>query len=151
MGDMPGSSFGIALRSMTAPRPGVCATASGTAFDKPPAPTSWISRIGFWVQRAELHRGEIEIRARSAAAHVRGRATTETDQHRRPAEHHDLRTHGNVGFLDVLAPHVAHAASDHDGFVISARAIGVIADRRLLEAAEVAADVRPAEFVVEGG
>src|SRR6185295_15797917 len=27
----------------------------------------------------------------------------------------------------------------------------VIADRRLLEAAEVAADVRPAEFVVEGG
>ena len=33
----------IALRVieyLTAPRPGVCATASGTAFDRPPAPTS---------------------------------------------------------------------------------------------------------------
>jgi hypothetical protein len=44
-GDMPGSSFGAARRSIDAPRPAPCAS-SGSAFDNPPAPTSWIESTG---------------------------------------------------------------------------------------------------------
>ena len=44
-GDMPGSSFGILRSSKRAPRPPPC-TSSGNALDMPPAPTSWIDRIG---------------------------------------------------------------------------------------------------------
>src|SRR5438132_321790 len=43
---MPGSSLGIARRSNFAPTPPECAS-SGKAFERPPAPTSWIDRIGF--------------------------------------------------------------------------------------------------------
>ena len=43
---MPGSSLGAARRSRRAPRPAPCAS-SGSAFESPPAPTSWIERIGF--------------------------------------------------------------------------------------------------------
>src|SRR5688572_29120190 len=45
--------------------------------------------------------------------------------------------------------HIAHAARDHDGLVITTRAVLRITRAGLLEAAEIAADVRPAEFIVE--
>ncbi len=49
---MPGSSFGAARRSMRAPRSEPCAS-SGSAFERPPAPTSWIDRIGFFGPSAQ--------------------------------------------------------------------------------------------------
>ncbi len=98
---------------------------------------------------ATLHRGEIEIGAGGAAVHRRRRSAAETDQHRRPAEHDDFRTHRNLALLHVLATHVAETAGDHDGLVITADAIREIPVRRLLESAEVACDVGPAEFIVE--
>ena len=44
-GDMPDSSSGTLRRSNCPPFSAPC-TSSGNAFDKPPAPTSWIDRIG---------------------------------------------------------------------------------------------------------
>ncbi len=44
-GVMPGSSLGTLRRSNAAPTPPVCAI-SGSAFESPPAPTSWIERMG---------------------------------------------------------------------------------------------------------
>src|SRR3569623_1361588 len=46
MGDMPGSSQGTARSSMRAPRP-LSLTSSGSALERPPAPTSWMERMGF--------------------------------------------------------------------------------------------------------
>jgi hypothetical protein len=43
-GLMPGSSLGIARRSKARP-PAPCAS-SGSALERPPAPTSWMARIG---------------------------------------------------------------------------------------------------------
>ena len=57
----------------------------------------------------------------------------------------------DLAFLDVIAAHVAEAAGDHDGLVITAHAATGIPMRRLLEGPEIAADVRPAEFIVERG
>ena len=42
---MPGSAFGISRSSSRPPRP-KSFTSSGIAFDRPPAPTSWIDKIG---------------------------------------------------------------------------------------------------------
>ena len=45
MGDMPGSSTGMLRRWNCAPTPPEWAS-SGNALERPPAPTSWIERIG---------------------------------------------------------------------------------------------------------
>src|SRR5262245_66480908 len=47
----------------------------------------------------------------------------------------------------MLAAHMSHAARDHEGLVVAARARAV---HGLLEAAEIARDAGPSEFVVEG-
>jgi hypothetical protein len=45
IGDSEGSSLGTASRSITPPTPESCSS-SGIAFDRPPAPTSWIEATG---------------------------------------------------------------------------------------------------------
>src|SRR5690606_33034959 len=83
---------------------------------------------------------------RLAGGHRRRRTAAETDEHRRAAEHDHLRARLHAVLLDVLRADVAHAAGDHDRLVVAADlAVGIA----LLEAAEVAVDVRPAELVVE--
>ena len=164
---MPGSSLRILRRSMRPPVPSKC-TDSGIAFDRPPAPTSWISRIGLSspiAQHASMTSCArrcisglprcTEAKSRSAElmpAPIDDAAPPpEPDQHRRAAEHDDLRARHDRRLFDVLAAHVAEAARDHDRLVIAAQRR---ASRRLdplLERAEVAVDVRPAEFVVERG
>ena len=90
---------GIARSSMRAAAPPPC-TSSGSAFDRPPAPTSWIDRIG--LRRAELpaavdhflraalhlgvaalHRVEVEVGGVGAGRHRRRRAAAHADQHAR--------------------------------------------------------------------
>ena len=71
-----------------------------------------------------LHRGEIEIRRRITGTDRRCRATTETNQHRWAAEHHEFRARWTIVFLDVRAAHVAESTGDHDRLVIAARATG---------------------------
>jgi hypothetical protein len=98
-GDMPGSSFGTARRSKRRREPPPC-TSSGSALDSPPAPTSWIDRIGLrrpapaavddllraalHLRVAALHRSEVEVGGVGAGRHARGRAAAQPDQHAGP-------------------------------------------------------------------
>ncbi len=160
---MPGSSLGTRASSMRPP-PG--ARTSGTAFESPPAPTSWIIRTGFAFAQgpagvddllraplhlgiAALHRGEIERFAAGAAALRGSRAAAQADQHRRPAEQHDRRPCGHGQLLDVRAAHVADPAGDHDRLVVAAHDGLAIAGDALLEAPEVPEDAGAPELVVE--
>ena len=138
------------------------ATSSGSAFDNPPAPTSWIDRIGLASRKlpaavdhllraaldlgvAALHRIEIEIGGVRAGGHRRRGAAAHADQHARAAELDQQRTGSESDALCAVARDVAHAAGDHDRLVIAAH----LAGDRLLERAEIAEEVRPAELVVE--
>ena len=85
-----------------APRPSSCAS-SGSAFDRPPAPTSWIEQDGVAVAQlpaavddflraplhlrvAALHRGEVEVRRVAPGRHRRRRAAAQADEHARAAQ-----------------------------------------------------------------
>jgi hypothetical protein len=96
----------------------------------PPAPTSWIDRIGFFSPSCQH-------RACCAAAHA--------DAHARPADLDQQRARRQVHLVRVLIGDIADAARDHDRLVIAAHAPRDV----LLVSAEIAAEVRPAEFVVE--
>ena len=94
-----------------------------------------------------LHRGEIQILGAFPGCDRRGRAASQSDQHRRTAQHHD----GGPGRHGVLAqlrgPDVAHAAGEHDRLVVAAEsATGRL---RLFEGPEIPADIGPTELVVE--
>ena len=164
---MPGSTDGTARRSMRPPR-SLCATDSGIAFDRPPAPTSWISRIGFaapsaqhWSMTSCARRWISGLpRCTEAKSRSSALAPLPTDDAAPPPRPIsiagppstiDLRAGRHVGLLDVHAPHVAEPAGDHDRLVIAAQR-GAHAGCELgLERAEIAEDVRAAEFVVERG
>src|SRR5690606_2902990 len=94
---------------------------------------------------AALHRIEIEILLVGAGVHARSRAAAQPDQHSRAAELYQQRTLGYFRFRGVDRRDVAHAACDHDRLVIAAH---LVADA-LLESAEVAGEIGPAELVVE--
>ena len=100
---------------------------------------------------ATLHRGKIEFFAAGAAAHRRGRAAAEPDQHRWPAQHHELRAHGHLALQGMHSAHVAEPAGDHDRLVVAACAPGRVAGQLALESTEIAADAGSAKFVVECG
>ena len=74
---------------------------------------------------AALHRGEIEIFLAAAAGHRRRRAAAEADQHRRAAEHDDVRAGRDFALVDMLAANRADAAGDHDRLVITAQLVAV--------------------------
>ena len=96
------SSSGTARRSKRAPRP-ASLVSSGKAFDRPPAPTSWIARIGFAVALlpavvddflrapldlgvAALHRIEVQFGRVGAGRHRAGGAAAHADAHARAAQ-----------------------------------------------------------------
>jgi hypothetical protein len=123
----------------------------GIRFTHGPALIDDFLRAPLNLRVAALDRSEIQVFRARAAADGRRRATAETDQHRRAAEHDDFRAGRNDRLFHVHAPHVADTARDHDGLVITTQRR---ARRRLcfhLERAEVAENVRPAKFVVERG
>ena len=100
---------------------------------------------------AALHGGEIEVGTRGAAAHRRGRAAAEADQHRGSAQHDELGADGYLGLLDMRAADVAEPAGDHDRLVIAARPARRVGRNGELEGTEVAADSGTAKLVVERG
>src|SRR5690606_35883535 len=65
--------------------------------------------------------------------------------------HDQLRPRRYFGFLDVHAPDIAEAASDHDRLVISAQRRALARLELRFERAEVAEDVGTSELVVERG
>src|SRR5699024_4429058 len=96
-----------------------------------------------------LHRGKIEFGAGDAGAHGRSRPAAQTDQHGRAAQHDHLIARLDSALLHVVAANVGDAAGDHDRFVVTTTHIGLAVF--LLEGAEIAAQTRASEFVVEGG
>ena len=98
-----------------------------------------------------MHRGKVERLAAGPAPEGRRGTSAQADQHAWPAQHHQLGAHRDLALLDVQAPNIAESTGQHDGFVITARAPRRVPERVLLEAAEVPADARPAEFIVECG
>jgi hypothetical protein len=141
---------------MRAPRRAAC-TISGTAFDRPPAPTvrgaplpaavDDLLRAPLHLGVAALHRVEIEVGEVGAGAHRGGRAAAHADQQPGPAELHDQRAGGLLGLGGLPRIDVADAARQHDRLVVAAHHAAAGG----LERAEVAAQVRPPELVVERG
>ena len=95
---------------------------------------------------AALHRGEIEVGGIGPGRHRGCRAAAEADQHAGAAEL-DQQAAGRKAYLEgMFGGDVAQAAGDHDRLVVAAH----LAVEFLLERAEIARQVGPAEFVVEG-
>ena len=94
-----------------------------------------------------LHRGEIQRFGTLARSHRRRRATTESDQHRRAAQHDHRIAGPQREFCHLRTVDRTDAAGQHDRFVVAARLARLAAID--LERTEIPAQRRPAEFVVE--
>ncbi len=147
------------------PRP-LSLTSSGIALERPPAPTSWIKRIGLASPNCQqrsitsltaalhfrvvtLYGGEIEIGIGLAGGHRRRRAAAEADIHRRAAQHDQLRADGNLALLHVLTADVADTAGQHDRFVAATQLFAIVAGDFFFIGAEVAVQRRTTKFVVK--
>eukprot|EP00754_Rhynchopus_humris_P034199 Rhum_TRINITY_DN15543_c0_g1::Rhum_TRINITY_DN15543_c0_g1_i1::g.161066::m.161066 len=95
-----------------------------------------------------LHRREVDALGGRALRHGAGGTAAQPDEHRGPAQHHDVGAGGHRLLLDVLVADVAEATRQHDRLVV---ALHLALSDGLQEAAEVATDVRAAELVVERG
>jgi hypothetical protein len=136
---------------------------SGRALETPPAPTSCTDKIGLFGAQlpaavddflraaldfrvAALHRGEIEVFGIGTGRHRRSGAAAEADQHAGAAELDEQRADREGFILErLLGLDAAQAAGDHDRLVVAAHRAGDV----LLVGAEIAGQVRAAEFVVE--
>ena len=98
-----------------------------------------------------LHRGEVEVFVTRPRGHRRSRATAKADQHRRPTEDNNLSARRNGQLVDMPRANIPHAAREHDGLVVAAHFGAFRALNLLFKRAEVAADIGPAEFIVERG
>ena len=124
----------------------LCATASGTAFDSPPAPTSWISAIGLRSpsaqQRSMTSCARRCISALPRCTEAKSRSALELPLPSEeaappprpisiagPPSTTSCAPDRHLGLLDVRAAHVAEAAGDHDRLVVAAHALRTIARR----------------------
>ncbi len=121
---------------------------NGVGVAERPAAIDDFLRAALHLGIAALDGGEIEVRRGRTAAHRRGGAAAQADEHRRTTEQDDVRADGAIVLLDVVAAHVAEAARDHDRLVVPADVRARLIEG-LLERAEIARDAGPAEFVVE--
>ena len=98
-----------------------------------------------------LHGSKIQVFVAGAAGHRRGSATTQTNQHRGATQYHQSSTGTEVSLLDMLGPDIAVAPGNHDWFVIAANLTAIDTRSLCLKAAEIAAQIGPAKFVIKGG
>ena len=134
---MPGSSLGIARSSKRAPRRLSC-TSSGSALDRPPAPTSWIETIGLSSpsaqQRSITSWQRRCISALSRCTEAKSRSSCDApdaiDEAAPPPRPISIAgppstTIGaparDLALLHVLGADVAEAAGDHDRLVVAAQ------------------------------
>ncbi len=94
---------------------------------------------------AALHRIEIQVLGICAGGHARSGAAAHADQHARAAELNQQRALGQPQLERIACGDTAHAARDHDWFVIAAQ----LAAGLDLEAAKVTREIGAAEFVIE--
>ena len=133
-------------------------------MERPPAPTSWMARIGFasprtaqcemtscarrWISGvAALHRIEVELGRVGAGRHRARGAAAHPDPHAGAAELHEQRSGGKLDLVRLRGRDGPEPAGDHDRLVEPA----ALAADGLLVDAEIAAERGTAELVVEGG
>ncbi len=95
---------------------------------------------------AALHGIEVQVGGVGAGRHRAGGAAAHADAHARAAQLHQQRAGRQVVLVGVAGVDAADATGDHDGLVVTAHRAAHV----LLVDAEIAAQVGPAEFVVEG-
>src|SRR5690606_21491638 len=121
----------------------------GIVFAQAPAVVDDLLRTPFDFRVASLHRVEIERSRVGARSHRRGSGTGHADAHARATQLDQQGARIELDFPGLLAADGANAARDHDGLVIpTANRVAPLA-HRLLEHAEITAQVRTAKFVVE--
>ena len=120
----------------------------GVGIAQRPAAVDDLLRAPLHLGVAPLHRGEVQVGARCAAVHRRGRTAAQADEHGRATQDHHVAADRTVVFLNVVAADVAQATGDHDWLVIAthAAARGIFG---LLKRPEIARDAGPAKLVVE--
>ena len=110
-----------------------------------PAAVDHFLRAPFDFGVAALHGVEIERSIVRARVHRRSRAAAQTDEHARPAELHQQRACGDFAFMCLFCLDIAQTTGNHNRLVIAAH----LAIELGFEGAEIAQQVRAAEFVVE--
>ena len=110
-----------------------------------PAPVDHFLRAPLYFGVAPLHRIEIQVLRIGARAHAGSRAAAHSDQHARSAELDQQRPRRQPRLGRLRIGNIPDAAREHDRLMVAALEAGHL----LLERAEVAGEVRPAELVVE--
>ena len=110
-----------------------------------PAAVDHFLRAPFDFGVAALHGVEIERSIVRARVHRRSRAAAQADEHARPAELHQQRACGDFVFMRLFRLNIAQTAGNHNRLVVAAH----LAVELGFEGAEIAQQVRAAEFVVE--
>ena len=110
-----------------------------------PAAIDHLLRTALDLRVAALHRIEVEIRRIGAGGHGGRSSTTHADQHAGAAKLDQQRARREDLLVGMRGVDVADSAGQHDRLVVAAQHPAYLR----LERAEVAAQVRPAELVVE--
>ena len=96
---------------------------------------------------ATLHRIEIKLGGIDARGHGTGGTATHANAHARSAQGNEQTARRETDLAGQLRVDGTQAAGDHDGLVIAPS----LTAHGLLVLPEVAGQVRPTKFVVEGG
>ena len=160
-----GSSLGIARRSTMPPTSESCSN-SGIAFDRPPAPTSWMHRIGLsapsatqrsmtsWQRRSSSGLSRCTD-AKSRSSELSPDATDDAAPPPSPISiagppsTMTLSPGRSSRFCTSATVHRAQSAGEHDRLVVTAQHARF--GRGDLERAEIPAQGWPAKFIVERG
>ena len=110
-----------------------------------PAAVDHLLRAPLDLGVAALHRVEVEVGGVGAGGQGRCRTAAQADAQRWPAELDQQRARREAMLQHVRFGHVADAAGDHDRLVVTPHT----AIHGLFKRAEIARQIRPAEFVVE--
>ena len=110
-----------------------------------PATVDDFLRAAFDFRVAALYGVEVQRRVVCTGIHGRSRATTQANEHARAAQLDQQRAFGDFVFMRLLRLNAAQAAGNHNRFVVAAN----LTVELLFKSAEVAQEVRTAEFVVE--
>ena len=94
---------------------------------------------------AALYGVEVQRGVVRAGIHRRSRAAAQADKHTRAAQLDQQRAFGDFVFMRLLRLNAAQAARNHNRFVVAAN----LTVEFFFKGAEVAQEVRAAEFVVE--
>ena len=122
----------------------------GVAAAQLPAAVDDFLRAALDLGVAALHGIEVQVGRIAAHAHAGRGAAAHADAQARTAQLDEQRARRDRVFMSQARIDAAQAAGDHDGLVIAPAHHVVTPPRGLLIRAEIAQQIGPAEFVVEG-